>query len=209
MGICYIFGASPTMDSSYINKDIKENDFVICADGGYKLAQKCNIKPNLLVGDFDSGKYIESNIKTIRLNPEKDDTDIEHSFNEGVKLGYKEFVLYGAIGGRFDHTIANIQLLVYALNKGIKITIYDEKNIITAIKNERINVIKDENYKYFSIFSYSDTSYGVTLNGMKYSLNDYTLTNYSCGLTVSNEIVDDFATVEVKDGILIIIKSRD
>lgn len=209
MGICYIFGASPCDDCSYIKLDLKEHDFVICADGGYKLAQRCNIKPNLYIGDFDSNKDIIEDIEIIKLIPEKDDTDIEHCLNKGFELGYREFVLYGALGGRFDHTLSNIQLLVYALKKGAKATIYDKNNIITVMSNEERCFIKSDKYKYISVFSHTDKCKSITLRGMKYNLDNYTLTNFSCGLTVSNEIIDDKAYIKVKDGILIIIRSRD
>ncbi len=209
MGICYIFGASPITDYSYININIKKDDFVICADGGYKLALNCGIKPNLYIGDFDSQDKVSDDLDTIKLIPEKDDTDIQHSLNKGLELGYREFVLFGAIGGRFDHTMANIQLLVYALKNNAKATIYDDKNIITVMSNEEKTFEKLNEYKYISIFSHTDVCTGVCLKGMKYPLEDATITNYSCGLTVSNEILDDSASIKVDEGILIVIRSKD
>lgn len=209
MGICYIFGAAPINDYSYININLEEDDFVICADGGYKLALNCNITPNLCIGDFDSYGKAPQNVDVIKLIPEKDDTDIQYCLNKGLDLGYKEFVLFGAIGGRFDHTIANIQLLVYALKNNAKATIYDQNNIITVMKNEEKVFYSLDNYKYISIFSHSDTCTGVSLKGMKYPLENATITNCSCGLTVSNEIVGDCASIKVDNGILIVVRSKD
>lgn len=209
MGVCYIFGALPINDCSYININIEDDDFVICADGGYKLALACGIKPNLYVGDFDSQNTVDDDIEIIRLIPEKDDTDMEYSLNKGLKLGYTDFVIFGAIGGRFDHTLANIQLLVYALKNNARMTIYDDKNIITAINNEEKTFNKLDEYKYISIFSHTDICKGVYLKGMKYPLDNAVITNYSCGLTVSNEIIQDVASIRVDEGTLIVVRCKD
>lgn len=113
MGNCIVVGAID------VNVKIKkhEDDFLIAADKGYLNCLKQNLDVDLLIGDFDSLKIVPDNIEKIKLNEIKDDTDVFDALMEGIKRGYKSFILYGVIGGRFDHTFANIQILLFLKNK--------------------------------------------------------------------------------------------
>ena len=114
MGNCIVVGAID------VNVKIEkhEDDFLIAADKGYLNCIKQNLDVDLLIGDFDSLKIVPDNIEKIKLNEIKDDTDVFDALMEGIKRGYKSFILYGVIGGRFDHTFANIQILLFLKNKG-------------------------------------------------------------------------------------------
>ena len=107
--ICRIVGAGDFKDFFH-----NKSDFIIAADGGYDYLKKINVTPDILLGDFDSIKSIpDPKQKKIKFKPEKDFTDIYAAIRFGIKSGCKIFHIYGALGKRFDHSLANIQLLAY------------------------------------------------------------------------------------------------
>ncbi len=188
--------------------EIKVNDFVICADGGYDLAKKENIIPNVLIGDFDSTSCeVDSLVEVIRVPVEKDDTDTLLCLKYGIEKGYDEFVLVGGIGGRFDHTMANLQTLAYGIKQGKSIKMVYGENSITMIEGTSIKINKKEGYK-LSLLSFSDECTGVSINNVKYPLNNAVLKN-SFPIGVSNEQIDAFSLIENKSGKLLIIQTKD
>lgn len=207
MKTCYIFGAAPTPEVSWIHVAPDEEDAVICADGGYQLARRAGIKPDWLVGDFDSNRETVDFDQVIRVKPEKDDTDIYLAVSHGRKLGYTRFVIYGALGGRFDHSIANVQMLKGMIKEGIQITLLDAQNEVTAMMDTSMEIPKSD-FRYFSLFSLTEVCEGVTIKGGAYPLTDYTLTS-DFPLGVSNEVAEEKAAVSVKKGILLVIRSKD
>lgn len=169
--------------------------------------------PDYILGDFDSidkkvlEKHKTQKIKINELKPEKDFTDTEEAINLAIKLKSSEFVIIGAIGTRIDHVLANINVLKIALDNNIKAKIINEHNEIELINNELI-IEKNNLYKYISIMPLTTQVEGITITGMKYPLENYTLT-IGNSLGVSNEQIEKTAKIKVKDGILIVIKSRD
>ncbi len=183
------------------------NDYVICADGGYDTAIKSDIIPDLLIGDFDSINAIPQNVSRITLPVEKDVTDSVAAFNEGVKQGYNEFLLFGGTGGRNEHTLANISLMANASRKGIDFTIIDEKHIFRSITNSWVKIKKQDNQQ-ISVFAYGNIADGVTLKGLYYPLNDFSLDPFDGALGTSNHIVDEYGEITVKKGTLVIIETQ-
>lgn len=204
-----------------INKDFVEkmdlkNKFnnIIASDKGLEILDKCNIKPNYIIGDFDSlnkkvlNKYINDEaIKIIRLNPEKDYTDTHMALKLAIELKSTDITIIGAIGTRLDHTLANINILKEALDNGVSCKILNENNNITLI-NKKITIKRDEKYPYVSLIPLTTLVKGVTLTGFKYPLNNATL-NIGESIGVSNEQTKDSSIIELKEGILIVIQSRD
>ena len=169
--------------------------------------------PDYILGDFDSidkkvlEKYKTQKIKINELKPEKDFTDTEEAINLAIKLKSTEIVIIGAIGTRIDHVLANINVLKIALDNNVKAKIINEHNEIELINNELI-IEKSNLYKYISIMPLTTQVKDITITGMKYPLENYTLT-IGNSLGVSNEQIEKTAKIKVKDGILIVIKSRD
>ena len=199
MGNCIVVGAID------VNVKIEkhEDDFLIAADKGYLNCIKQNLDVDLLIGDFDSLKIVPDNIEKIKLNEIKDDTDVFDALMEGIKRGYKSFILYGVIGGRFDHTFANIQILLFLKNKGYETKIIDEDRTYIILENESIELPKKER-GYLSVFSLSAISHGVTLKNLKYELKNAILTS-EFPLGVDNEYIDKSPFIEVKDGKILLI----
>lgn len=200
MSVCCIVGAGDC-DSFDFKK--QEGDIIIAADGGYNHLKKFNISPDIVIGDFDSLGYIPDNISFIKLPKEKDVTDMYAAAEMGIDRGYKEFLIYGACGGRLEHTISNIQLAAMLADKGKKCVIKDCKTKIIAVRNGTIE-FDDTNKGYISVFSHSDKCSGVTIKGLKYVLENTTLTNVF-PIGVSNEFIGEKSSVTVDNGTLIII----
>jgi hypothetical protein len=111
MGVCYLVGAG----DFFTDININAGDIIIAADGGYDSLVSRGYVPSILIGDFDSiTSAIPNGITTVKHPKEKDETDMFLAYLEGVRLGYTEFVMLGATGGRLDHTYANLALLLYA-----------------------------------------------------------------------------------------------
>lgn len=209
MGIkrrCVIFGGGDcTVDA--LKSNIFETDFVICADSGYDIANEANITPDLLIGDFDSIKAFPQNVRTITLPVEKDVTDSVAAFNEGVSAGYKSFLLLGGTGGRFEHTLANISLMAKASKMSFDFMIIDDKHIFRAITDSTVKIKRKANQQ-ISVFAYGDKAVGVTEKGFHYSLCDYTLDPFDGAFGTSNDIIDDYGEISVKNGTLVIIETQ-
>ncbi|WP_027398159.1 thiamine diphosphokinase [Anaerovorax odorimutans] len=193
--------------------DINCDDYIICADGGYNLAEAEKIMPNLVIGDFDSFKgHIPISIETIRTTPEKDDTDTLLCLKTGIQRGFNDFIICGGIGGRLDHTIANIQCLSYAIDNKIRLWINSKNDKVAMIEDMQIKLsscqkYKKEGYK-ISLFSYTENCTGVCIQGVYYPLINADLkSNFPLG--VSNEFIEDTITISNTTGKLLIILSRE
>ncbi|MBP5445166.1 MAG: thiamine diphosphokinase [Acholeplasmatales bacterium] len=206
MNRCIIIGAGEFSEKQIIKTD---EDFLIVCDGGYnnylKLDNCDKLSIDLLIGDFDSfdiEKIDNKNIKKIvKLNPIKDDTDVVDAVKYGLEMGYNEFCLYGCLGGRLEHSIANIQILAYIKDNNANGYIIDESKRIIILKDEEISLTGNG---YISIFALSGKVSGVTLKNLKYELNNATLSN-SFPLGIDNEFIDKPAFIKVKKGKLLVI----
>ncbi len=200
MKTCCIVGAG---ECEFFDFKKQNDDIIIAADGGYEVLKEHGIAPDYVVGDFDSLGYVPQNENIIRFKPEKDYTDMYSAVEKGIELGFKSFVIYGATGGREDHTLANYQLIASLAERGFDAVLINGNKIVTAIYNSSIAF--SPNYKgYISVFSHSDISEGVTLEGLKYPLDDAILKN-TFALGVSNEFVGRESRVTVRKGILLIM----
>lgn len=200
MGVCYLVGAGDFYGQISDGKD----DMIIAADGGYDNLVRHGYTPDILIGDLDS---IESEIpegtRIIRYPKEKDETDMFLSYKAGVTLGYTEFVMLGATGGRLDHTYANISLLLYAKQRGHNITVIYEGGIILCLKDESVTLSGSEGAT-LSVFAIDGAAEGVSISGAKYEVENVSLTP-DFPLGVSNEFLDRDVRISVTDGTLIVM----
>lgn len=181
-------------------------DYVICADGGVKPADALGIKPDLIIGDFDSAEQPDME-NLIRLSAEKDMTDSEAAIDLAVSRGADSITVVGGLGGRFDHTMGNLGMLAKYTGVISSIRIIDGWNRIFIADPGTVTVRKDD-YKYLGAASYGEQVTGLTMRGVAYPLDNYTLTNKTTRC-VSNEIVGENAEISFKTGRLLIIQSRD
>ena len=203
---CYIFAGSPDAKCSELGFD--SNRYVICADGGYALAKKLGIKPDVLIGDFDTyKKTLPDDCEVIRHPEQKDDTDTMLAVKLALNRGFKHIVICGATGGRMDHTIANIQTLRYILGHGAYGELIDDGNHVT-MQGPGIKVYSRMNGYYFSMFAYTEECSGITATGFQYPLKDAVLKS-SFPLGVSNKVTGKSGIISLEKGILLIIYSKD
>ena len=202
MKSCHIVGAGEC-NELIIKKE--SGDLIIAADGGYAYLEKAGIKPDIAIGDFDSLNFSPVCEKVIKLNPIKDITDMYAAVNVGIKEGYSCFHLYGATGGRIDHTIANIQLIASLAQNKMKAFIHDGNTVITAVCNDSLE-FSTENKGYISVFSHSEKCSGVFLKGLKYTLENAELTN-TFPLGVSNEFIGEKSEIIIDNGTAIVTYS--
>lgn len=201
---CIIFGAAPVRDIAAAPVEAKEGDLILCADGGYVYARALGLVPDVLLGDFDSLAGPPDLVGEMKcFPPEKDDTDLMLSVKEGLARGYRDFAIYGALGGRLDHTMASIQTLAYLTSQGAKGVLYGEGTQVYLLKDGTLSLPKVEGAA-LSVFAYGGNASGVTLRGTKYPLEDGTL-QARFPLGVSNEFAADLAEITVKKGTLLIL----
>ena len=180
---------------------IADGDFVIAADGG--LAHCSN--PNLILGDFDSLGYVPAGAEVFPV--EKDDTDAMLAVRKGLALGFTEFVLYGSLDGpRLDHSIANFQTLQFLVDHGATGWLVGLTQMVTVVKNGSLRFPSDF-VGTISVFCMGEPAKGVTVKGLKYKLDNGSLTP-GFPLGVSNSFVGQPAEIAVKDGSLLVILSR-
>lgn len=201
MKTCYIFSSIPCRADGFARD---KTDLVIAADKGYENTLRMGIKADLVVGDFDSLGYIPEGGEILRHPAEKDDTDTMLAVKTAIERGFRRIVIYGGIGGRLDHTFANIQTLAYASGHGAEAFLVDGRSIITSLTNEKITVNGEGTA---SVFAFGKAK-GVSISGLKYPLCGYEM-SFDFPIGVSNEFTGTPATLEVKDGTLIFMWTGD
>ena len=200
---CFIFGA---LSIGEITEKPNETDFVIAADKGVLTAENFGIKPNLIIGDFDSLGFVPKGENVIKLKVRKDDTDVGFAVKTALDKGYRDFVIYGGIGGMLSHTLANIQIAKDLAEKGLNVVLYGENEKITVISNSSTSFSCEKRGRV-SVLSLSEESHGVEINNLSYNLSKATLKS-NVPLGVSNEFIGKDSTVSVEDGTLIIIEEK-
>ncbi len=204
MGICYIIGAGEMREQLPVPC---EGDYVIACDGGFKYCEEAGLKVNMIVGDFDSLGFLPVHENVVQLNPIKDETDTSWAIGEGIKRGYKEFVIYGGTGGRLSHTVANIQLLTNIAALGCKAVLVRKDARYLVIRNDEIRFPADME-GYLSVFCLGDKAEGVQEEGLKYTLKDAVLTKEN-PVGVSNEFIGKESRVAVENGTLLVIWEKN
>ncbi len=179
---------------------------VIAADGGLRHIQALGVKPDILLGDFDSLGQIPEGARVFPV--EKDDTDAMLAIKEGLGLGCRHFLLYGSLDGpRLEHTVANFQALQYLADHDARGWLVGTRQIVTVIKNGSIRFPADF-CGYLSVFCMGSDAGGVRIRGAKYEVEDGALTA-GFPLGVSNQFAGREVTVAVTDGSLLLIFDRE
>lgn len=202
---CVIIAGAPEADAEFIAQTVKDSDFVICADSGYVTAKRAGVKPDLIVGDFDSCEREElpSDCEIIELKPEKDDTDTLHAVSVAIGRGFTHFVLLAATGGRLDHTLANLSVLDYIAQRG--------GNCIILSKNETVQILTVGYHDFahragqtFSVLPFGCDAVTLSYIGAKYPLERETVF-HSVARGVSNIFAANKAEIKVHSGKALLI----
>lgn len=199
---CYIFGAGEESLPAVCppRKDV----LVIAADGGYDAACRTFGTPDLAVGDFDSLGYTPEGVPVLHHPPEKDETDLYLAVCEGIVRGANRFLIYGGLGARLDHTVANLQVLSHLATEGIEGYLFSaDGGVVTAIANGARLEFSPAYVGTVSVLALGGKASGVTLAGLKYPLAEATLSP-TFPLGISNEFLGKGASVSVKEGVLLV-----
>ena len=187
MKTCYIFSAVE-MENNFPKPD--KDDLIIAADAGYLNVQKAGLRPDVVIGDFDSSKKPNTDTPIETFPILKDDTDTMLAIKYGFNSGYKRFEIYGGLGGeRTDHTIANIQSLAYIVDHGGEGILVGENETFALIKNSSIK-LRSEKGKTLSVFAYGGIAEGISIKGAVYETDNLTLTPFF-PLGVSNKFKEN------------------
>lgn len=202
---CVIISGAPENDCSYYNEYINDA-YIICADSGYTKCEQLSIKPDLIIGDFDSSVLPNTDTEIIKLNVHKDDTDTFHCVEVALQRGYKDITILGGIGSRVDHTYSNILTLVYCFERGIKCALINKNNFIT-VRQGAFTLTRGK-YSFFSMFAVFEKCEGLSIKGAEYELDNVELLPVS-QLNQSNAFRDDTVNIEIKRGKILLILSND
>ena len=199
MGRCIIFCAA---DFHGLIAPLRQDDYLLAADGGLAHVETLGLTPNGILGDFDSLGYTP--VGSTVFPVEKDDTDAMLAVRKGLELGYREFYLYGSLDGpRLDHTVANFQTLQFLSDHGAYGYLIGRDYMVTTVKNGSVRFSSDCT-GIFSVFCMGADAEGVTIRGGKYDAENVVL---SAGfpLGVSNHFEGREVTVSVEAGSLLIL----
>ena len=209
-----------SLDMEFALSYIEKYSFgiLIAADRGMDFFYQQKITPDYVVGDFDSAdpkilQYFRSLDEDrrpviLQFHPEKDETDTELAINTAIKLGCTHITILGATGGRFDHMLANVFLLYGCLQKGVKACILDRQDKIYLIEDTAAFSRSGQWGKYISFLPLLGEIRGITLEGFKYPLEDYTL-KMGSSRCISNELVEETGRIHIREGVAICVESRD
>jgi len=210
-----IFGNGEIYDYKLIGKHIQpaaDKDLIICCDGGLRHAKQLDLMPDYIVGDCDSVsqdllfEYRDKGVEVKEFPKEKDFTDMELALELAISSGVSNIDIFGAVGNRLDHSLANAYILLKPLRKGIKAKLLNESNEVMIIDNQ-IELYKKIG-AIVSLIPLTSEVCGVSTRGLKYPLKDETL---YMGETrgISNVFLEENISIHIESGLLFVILSRD
>lgn len=201
--ICSIICGAP--DGS-IDRSLVEG-LVICADKGLDHALAAGIMPDIVVGDFDSSSAnVPDGIECIRVSPIKDDTDAMLAADTAIERGYTQLRFFCAVGGRFDHTFANVQMLEHLHKRGVGAVLYGGRESICLLHaGESVDLERFDGF--VSVFAFTEEAV-ISERGMKYPLEHYRIER-SFPLGVSNEVEEQTGVIEVHTGTVVLTEYHE
>ena len=204
MGRCVIVGGAEIGNYDLVRRVLRETDYVIFCDSGLKHQAALGVRGDLIVGDFDSHENPHLPVETIVLPREKDDTDTVYAVKEALQRGYDDFLLVGVVGGRLDHTLGNVSILLKLDALGKRGRILDDYSEMEIVSRTPVSI--PDSFSFFSLLNITGCARGVTIRGAKYPLTDAEIPcEYQYG--VSNEVLPGGeATVSLQEGKLLLIK---
>lgn len=203
---CVIIGGAGIRDYQTLWDYLNPDDFNIFCDSGLFHQEALGVRPHLIVGDFDSHENPHLDVETIVLPREKDDTDTVYAVKEAVRRGFDDFLLLGAAGGRLDHTLGNLSILLSLHAQGRRALLVDDYSEMEVVGREAAYI--DDSFPFFSLLNISGTARGITVEDAKYPLRDAEIPcTYQYG--VSNEALPGRrAKVSVGEGELLLVRVR-
>ena len=203
---CVIIGGAEIARYDQVKGCLRAGDYAIYCDSGLRHREALGLAPDLIIGDFDSHPAPHLPVETITLPCEKDDTDTVYAVKEALKRGFGDFLLIGVVGGRFDHSLGNVSILLHLDSLGKRGMIVDDYSEMEIVSRQAAEVGPE--FSYFSLLNISGMARGITLENAKYPLKDAEICcDYQYG--VSNEpLPGRTARIRLKEGRLLLIRVR-
>ncbi|MBE6055300.1 MAG: thiamine diphosphokinase [Clostridium sartagoforme] len=207
-----IISGGKVPSESLVFNQLKDSNLIIGADKGCEVLYKYNIKPDYILGDFDSANIdilnsIEAKAgEKIKFKREKDYTDTEIAYNLAVEKGADEIILLGATGTRYDHSLSNLGLMLRGLKKNIKVKIIDDNNFIFL--TDKPLTLKGNKGDTISFQAYCDEVKNFNIRGSKYDLTNFNL-KLGDSITTSNEFLDNDIRITFDSGIVMVLYTND
>jgi thiamine pyrophosphokinase len=189
---------------------VRAGDWIIGADGGAARALDWGVTPQVVIGDMDSlPDALHDDLEAlgscfIEHPRAKDETDLELALTYAVQQGAEEIVVLGALGGRLDHTLANLLLLALPSLEGALVRIVDGAGEVLLVGSKKMVTLQGSPGDLVSLLPIGGDAFGVTTTGLAWALqNDRLRFGFSRG--VSNEMTARQARVEVEQGLLLVV----
>lgn len=199
-----LIASAPETQLDYVRELADQADYILCADGGLRHARALGLVPDLVIGDFDSGKRPDRG-EVITLRPGKDDSDLMCCAREAMRRGCTSLTVCCASGGRIDHFLSNLSLLEYLYGCGIEGLFCDKQNRIRFHGGGQNTYRRDTRYQYVGIIPLDACLHGVTLTGLKYPLTDAEVRRDHV-ITISNEPIADEYTICIVEGRALVVE---
>lgn len=207
---CVIIGGAGIDKYEQVRNELRTDDFFVFCDSGLKHMEGLGVKPDLIVGDFDSHEKPDTDVETIVLPREKDDTDTFFAAKEMVRRGFEEFLLVGVIGARLDHTLGNLSILFMLDTAGKSaeaIDDYSEIEVVSARSGKPGKARIEDSYPYFSVLNLTGEAEGITIRNAKFPLENGQI-DWDYQYAVSNEVLPgETAEISVAKGRVLLIKN--
>ena len=197
---CVIFTARCEGDPRSVYAP-EPDDYVLCADGGWQIAGAAGIRPDAVIGDFDSAA-VPGDAPVERFPVEKDDTDTMLCLKKGLSMGFDDFLIVGGFGGRLDHTLANLQALHYAARRGVRAGMADGSRWATVIRDGAVRVPRRPGK--LAVFALGGECRGICIRGTKYDVENLALSSAN-PRGMGNDFAADFAEISVAEGALLVL----
>lgn len=203
----YIFAGPDLKDVSFLKGIDLYDGYLIAADCGLKILEKIGANPDVIIGDFDSyPKPKDSKCEVLTFKIEKDDTDTMLCIKYALEKGFNDITIISGVGGRLDHTVANIQSLSFILNNGVTGRVLSDDAEIYLLTEGQYAFDKKEGFS-MSLFSYSENVLKLSIKGAKYNTDKLDIDN-TFPIGVSNEIIENECNISFESGRLLVIFSR-
>jgi thiamine pyrophosphokinase len=209
--VVFVISGGPIRDSGFLKEQQAhyQPGSIICADGGARHAYTRGLVPDLIIGDMDSldgeieSHFVRQGSRIMRYPEAKDETDTRLALEMAFMMAPDEILIFGALGARLDHTLANLSLLVLAADRGIETRLIDEWCEVFIVKRRR--VIEGEAGQTVSLFAFGSDVTGMTLEGFEYPLTDSSMT-IAKPYGISNRLTSAKGVVTVRAGYLLGIR---
>lgn len=178
-------------------------DEVVAVDAGLKHLEKINVTPNLAIGDFDSLGYTPENVNVKKYPSHKDASDMELALSYVKNSGHNSVVVFGALGNRLDHTLANLQVFSHYSELGIRVSVVGVSEELTFLTGPSSKTFDKTATGYVSIIAMNDEVVGLFERGLKWEVENGHLTSRT-SLGLSNEFKGHPSEISVEKGTILI-----